>query len=506
MVGVRRIAFRLMPLALLGVISCVGSPTQDLSDTEQVVDGKLTSSIKVTTVPASMAQPRKPSYQPILPNFSPRPKPSPTDTTTTNTGGTTTGGTTTGGTTTGGTTTGGTTGGTTTGGTTNTGGPGSQSTTTIYDAAGWTADFLAGARAGTAKDGTYINAYIGAVTPEQSGLALVGNSLYFVDKSNGALRMADITNKAVTTPAGTGSTNFGLKPTGLAYDSDRKVLYIADADKHVIRRVALTGNTLGLAADTVDVIAGISGTNTPYREGKGISAVDSEKAVLNAPMGLCYFANKLYFADSGNNNIRMIDLSQPTTMPVTLLAGSSTGASGKPADATIAEDNATTKFNSPHGLAIGVVAQHQCLLVADMNNHCIRAIRLDATTGSVSVLAGATMAAGTKDGTPADAQFNKPVSLAVDDNNMVYVGEVGNFRIRRVQATNNPTTVRTISGIDKAGNGTGPKDAAGYQSVVGLLVTGSGKHVVYAYDIGLPPAQGVTGDQPGPSIRVVTEQ
>jgi len=61
--------------------------------------------------------------------------------------------------------------------------------------------------------------------------------------------------------------------------------------------------------------------------------------------------------------------------------------------------------------------------------------------GSVSVIAGGNPDGGYVDGDVSVAQFNSPGSLAVDDNDNLYVGDAGNYLIRKITASGQVSTV-----------------------------------------------------------------
>jgi sugar lactone lactonase YvrE len=102
---------------------------------------------------------------------------------------------------------------------------------------------------------------------------------------------------------------------------------------------------------------------------------------------------------------------------VSLLAGSDPGY----ADGT----GAAAKFNYPAGIALDASGN---LYVADRYNNRIRMI---ASGGSVTTLAGGSTA-GFRDGGAADAWFNQPLGVGVDENGVVYVADFANNRIRMI--------------------------------------------------------------------------
>ena len=83
------------------------------------------------------------------------------------------------------------------------------------------------------------------------------------------------------------------------------------------------------------------------------------------------------------------------------------------------------KFNFPFGVA----ADHGFLFVADMLNNRIREI---SPTGLVFTIAG-NGDEGNKDGVGTNARFRFPYGIAVDGAGNIYVGDAGNYRIRKLE-------------------------------------------------------------------------
>ena len=144
------------------------------------------------------------------------------------------------------------------------------------------------------------------------------------------------------------------------------------------------------------------------------------------PIGIASDSNgNLVVTDYGNQCIRKVNANGA----VTTIAGSPR-VSGH-------QDGvgAAARFNHPSGLAAD---KYDNLYVADMANHCVRKISPD---GTVTTLAGSSGNAGHADGIGAAARFNRPCGLAVDDDCIVYVADTLNYRIRKVTAAGQVTTL-----------------------------------------------------------------
>ena len=203
-------------------------------------------------------------------------------------------------------------------------------------------------------------------------------------------------------------------PWGIVKDSFGNT-YIADCDNHIIRKMDSSGN--------VTTIAGLSGI-------PGLKDALGSTARFNQPHGLAIDNNNnLYVADSANHAIRKIE---PTGNVTTIAGGSAVGGYTD-------GNRSTAKFSSPYGIFIDTSNN---IYVADTGNHRIRKID---PSGNVTTFAGSS-ARGSKDGPGVSASFNSPYGLTIDTaNNIVYVADWDSAKVRKITMLPTPI-VTTLAG------------------------------------------------------------
>jgi NHL repeat len=99
----------------------------------------------------------------------------------------------------------------------------------------------------------------------------------------------------------------------------------------------------------------------------------------------------------------------------------------------------TATFNRPYGLSYDQIGN---LYVSDIDNHAIRKVDVE---GNVTTVAG-NGTPGFADGTggrSGTARFNKPLGVGIDQAGNICVGDAGNHAIRKIDADGNVTTVGT---------------------------------------------------------------
>jgi sugar lactone lactonase YvrE len=187
-------------------------------------------------------------------------------------------------------------------------------------------------------------------------------------------------------------------------------------------------------------------------------AGDGSPATLADPFGVAVAEDgTVYVSDAGESNrIRKI----ASDGSFTTLAGGSEGfADGAGAQAS---------FNTPSGLAIDADGN---LYVADTGNNRIRRVTPE---GVVSTIAG-DGTAGYVDGLAAQARFNGPIGVAVDQQGNVYVADTYNDRVRKISTDGQVTT---LAGGATPGYADGPSNAALFDTPCGIVATLDGSVVV----------------------------
>jgi hypothetical protein len=141
---------------------------------------------------------------------------------------------------------------------------------------------------------------------------------------------------------------------------------------------------------------------------------------------------------------------------------------GQLGDAGDGDPAPEASLRTPMGLAFDGAGN---LYIADFDSHRVRKVD---PTGTISTIAGTGEAGFSGDGGPAGAaQLSRPYAVAVDGSGAVYVADMGNLRVRRVDASGTITTVAGNGTSGYAGDG-GPATAASLGLFTSIAVAPDG--------------------------------
>ena len=292
-----------------------------------------------------------------------------------------------------------------------------------------------------------------------TGVAVDGaGNVYIADQSNRRIRKVD-SSGVITTIAGTGERGVGgddgpaveaqlRAPTGVAVDSAGNV-YIADQSNPRIRKV-----------DSSGIITTIAGTGEFGFSGDGGPAVEAQ---LIAPYGVAVdSAGNVYIADRSNPRIRKVD----SLGVITTIAG--TGERGIGGDGGPAIE---AQLMPSNGAAVDGAGN---VYIADRSNPRIRKVN---SSGVITTIAGNGVVGDS--GPAVEAQLGSPRGVAVDSAGNVYIADLSNYRIRKVDSLGVITTIAG-TGVQEFGGDGGPAVEAQLRSPYGVAVDGAGN--VYIAD------------------------
>jgi ankyrin repeat protein/sugar lactone lactonase YvrE len=272
----------------------------------------------------------------------------------------------------------------------------------------------------------------------------------------------------ITTVAGNGDEGYsgdGCPATsasfvllrGIAVDKAGKV-YIAESgiegERSRVRRVDPSG--------TITTVAG----NGKYGDSGDGGPATSASFVLVRGVATDLMGN-LYIVDRGANRVRKVDLNGK----ITTVAGN--GDEGYSGDGGLAT---SASLNVPWAIAVDSVGD---IYVAERGKPRIRRIDID---GVVTTVAGNGSEGYSGDGGLAtSASFSDLMAVAIDAKGNIYVADMGNSRIRKIDTSGIVTTLAGSGNKGYSGDG-GPATSASLSSPTGVAVDAAGS--IYIADNG----------------------
>lgn len=300
-------------------------------------------------------------------------------------------------------------------------------------------------------------------TDQTAGIALdEDGNLFISDSNHNTIRRVDI-DGVITTVVGNGRNGFsgdgGLAinaslnhPRGIAFDGSGN-LFIADRDNGRVRRM--------------DVNTGIITTVA----GGGLKGIDDDVSATDAdmrPVDLVFDSiGNLIIADDTHSRIRRVDM---ITGKIKTIVGSGDAFQGGFAGDGGLADKAL--LNQPNGITIDF---DDNLYIADSANSRIR--RVDAESNVITTIAGNGKASSDSfnvgdGGLAINASFNIPVSIGIDFDGNIYICDIFNQRVRKIDAqTNIITTVAGNGKFDFSGDDQ-PANQTALVNPVGIAIDG----------------------------------
>jgi len=241
------------------------------------------------------------------------------------------------------------------------------------------------------------------------------------------------------------------QPTSVTFDASGN-MFIAD---YVNNRVRVVNKDTG-------IITTVAGTGTAGYNGDNRLATGAN---LNGPCDIAFdTSGDIYIADVINSRIRKINRS---TGMITTIAG--TGTKGFNGDGILATN---AYLDCPSSIALDSSGN---LVFADKYNQRVR--KVDFATGLISTIAGSGNAGFGGDGSLATAsvvKFDSPIFVRFDASWNMYIGDILNDRIRRVDALTGIISTAAGNGIRAFAGDGGPAASASLNMPHGIAFDHAG--------------------------------
>lgn len=244
--------------------------------------------------------------------------------------------------------------------------------------------------------------------------------LFFVERMNHLIRKVQMKTGVISTLAGNGKAGFAgdggpaeaaqfSQPHSIQFDPAGD-LYVCDISNHRIRRIDSKSHQISTWAGTGEKKATADGAALKGSPLFGPRALEFDSA------------GNAYLALREGNQLFTIDAK---TQTLHHLAGTGKkGWTGNDGPAKLAT------LSGPKGLALSPDARR--LYLADTESHTIRMI--DLATGTIVQIAGTTEKGDGPDGDPLKCSLSRPHGVFVGEDDMLYIGDSENHRVRMLPA------------------------------------------------------------------------
>lgn len=253
------------------------------------------------------------------------------------------------------------------------------------------------------------------------------------------------------------------RPQGLVVEHDASpggdLLYVADTENHLLRRIDLKSRTVKTLAGTGEQSRSYTTEGAPL------------EVALNSPWDLQLIGRALFIAMAGQHQIWKLDLDKNR---IGLFAGTGREARG---DGKL--DQAAFAQSS------GLTTDGKNLFVADSEANIIREVELKPDGNVTTLVGGDLFEFGDKDGQGDDARLQHPLGLCYADGS-VYISDTYNHKIKQLD----PVTrdVVTFVGTGRSGQADGTKSSfyepGGITTANGkLFIADTNNHAIRVVDL-----------------------
>jgi len=292
-----------------------------------------------------------------------------------------------------------------------------------------------------------------------TAIRLTSTGMFFTD-CNRAVRQ--VANGIINTVAGSlfGMSGYGGDGglataavfnglTGIDFDPSTGYVYVSDEGNSRVRRFLVGG--------TITTYAGNGQSNPFGTNGDGGPATQAQ---IQKPEALWFdsFGN-LFIADKSASAIRKVN-------PSGIIS-------------TVAGDGLLLGYSGDGGPATSATLTNPLGVAFDSNGNMYISgkgfIRMVNTSGTISILAGSGNYNFAGDGGPASAaRFSSPFALAFDSGGNLFVADLGNNRIRKIDTSGNVTTFAGVGPPSISGGDGGPASSATLGLPTGLVFDSAG--------------------------------